>query len=90
MHRSIRKTGLLTLFTLSVLSLMVLPAGVADAADCNFFANTGVEFHPGYGQVCAGYDPLGCTECYRWTGGASVESCVQSGQGSCIAEEHQN
>jgi len=89
MQRRSRSLSSLVFLCLALASLLVLPAGVA-AADCNYYANTGVEFHLGYGLVCGGYDPFGCTECYQWTGGASVESCVQSGQGNCFSEEHQN
>jgi len=90
MRRFSRNLGTFVFLSIALFSLLVLPASVAEASDCNYYANTGVEFYFGYGLVCGGYDPIGCTECYQWTGGASVESCVQSGQGNCFAEEHQN
>jgi hypothetical protein len=88
--RSSNKLLILAGFALILGLVALLPAVSAQGGDCTYFSNTGVEYHAGYGLVCGGYDPFGCTECYQWNGPSSIQSCVQSSQGDCFAEEHQN
>lgn len=62
-----------------VAACIVLAPSPVSADLCYFYPNSQKEFWGGYGFICAGYNPAGCTECVNAQGG----SCVRDGLEAC-------
>jgi hypothetical protein len=73
-----RVTRLLVL--LAMLSFVVFVSPLpTDAEDCTRYAGVGVQYFPGFGYACGGWNS-GCTECITVHQGGRVTTCVFQNQ----------
>jgi len=73
-----RNPNLILAGVLLAVCIIAMPT-IISANDCSFYIDSQVVYWPGYGYICAGSDPGGCTECRDGAGGA----CVRPGMSFC-------
>jgi len=73
-----RKPNLILAGVLLAVCIMATPTTIS-ATDCSWYIDSQVEWWEGYGYICAGSNPGGCTECSDGAGGV----CVRPGMMFC-------